>query len=946
MHSRGNAFHAALLCLSVPVAFCPSTISVRGQQPPIPLVDPVPANPSERQAQIDKLQSVLAEARKSGDSALEAKTLLNLAFQFAEPGQSHQAIDALSRAVPIFEKLGDRLGEGVSLQRMAETYLVRGDIDNALYYCRQAFPYLQGYSFWEPSVLELTARAQLQAWQLQSALDGFTLALHEFQSAPHTLDQWALPMTGQTMAEIGQVSFMLGDTAKGLNYFNQGLGVARQIGNRTLESMILNMMGGACLGAGEGQHAIKYFQQASEIRHAIGDRTGEALSLTMIGTAYLTLGNAAGAMDFSSQALVIVRAIGDRINEGMALQITCTAYELASQHQKAVDSCTEALALFRHIGDRKGEATVLAYLGNVSGQMGKPKEALAFLDEAVTISREVGDRQSEATALLYTGGVYSELGQSLNALAYFNQASTLVRALPDSQIKSTLMAISAPVLAALQEPMIGTSQAAAPCPPLVGQICEIVRNLGNGFMSLRMKNPQSALGYFDQMVSKSRELNILALEASGLEYKGLTYYLLNKPQSGHETFTQALTIAGQTGNPMLQSGIFYVLMGIEMREKPALAVFYGKQSLILVQQLRANIRDMDKETQKRFLESKSKIYHDLANLLIDQGRLAEAQQVLDLLKQQEYTDYVRSNPDWSLGSIALTPAEQQAEEEYRTVTAGLAAQGQRWNDLKQQKSRRPEEEKEFQQLSDTLARASQGLNDYYNRLYKLFGQGSEANRQLADVKGDLGQLRQVVSIIPHTVALYTLVSQDRVSIIVVTGSTAVARSSSISETDLYRKIAALQQALRDPRSDPRPAAQDLYNVLVAPVKADLEQVHAGTLVWSLDGVLRYIPMAALFDGRQYLVESYNNVTITPASISHLDQKPAFSSLYAAAMGISRQYERNLPALPGVATELSQIVRGTQGTDVPGVLPGTILLNDAFTQKEMEIQLARLKFQRI
>jgi CHAT domain-containing protein len=97
-------------------------------------------------------------------------------------------------------------------------------------------------------------------------------------------------------------------------------------------------------------------------------------------------------------------------------------------------------------------------------------------------------------------------------------------------------------------------------------------------------------------------------------------------------------------------------------------------------------------------------------------------------------------------------------------------------------------------------------------------------------------------------------------------------------------------------------------------------------------------MAALFDGKQYLVEKYNTVTITPASIPHLAEKPDVSKLSAAAMGISRKYEEGLPALPAVVGELNEIVTDAQVKGTNGVLPGTILLDGQFTEKAMEDQL--------
>ncbi len=155
---------------------------------------------------------------------------------------------------------------------------------------------------------------------------------------------------------------------------------------------------------------------------------------------------------------------------------------------------------------------------------------------------------------------------------------------------------------------------------------------------------------------------------------------------------------------------------------------------------------------------------------------------------------------------------------------------------------------------------------------------------MADVKGDVSALKQTIAKMPRTVALYTLVGKDRIGQIVISGSATVARDYAIGEVELNRKIAAFQQVLRDPTKDAKPLAQELYKILIGPVKADLDQAHAETLVWSLDGVLRYLPIAALYDGKKYIVENYNTVTITPASIAHLVERPDVSNLSVAAMG--------------------------------------------------------------
>ena len=51
--------------------------------------------------------------------------------------------------------------------------------------------------------------------------------------------------------------------------------------------------------------------------------------------------------------------------------------------------------------------------------------------------------------------------------------------------------------------------------------------------------------------------------------------------------------------------------------------------------------------------------------------------------------------------------------------------------------------------------------------------------------------------------------------------------------------------------------------LSRPIEGDLAGVKADTIVWSLDGTLRYLPMAAIWDkDKGYLAERFANAVIT------------------------------------------------------------------------------------
>jgi CHAT domain-containing protein len=120
------------------------------------------------------------------------------------------------------------------------------------------------------------------------------------------------------------------------------------------------------------------------------------------------------------------------------------------------------------------------------------------------------------------------------------------------------------------------------------------------------------------------------------------------------------------------------------------------------------------------------------------------------------------------------------------------------------------------------------------------------------------------------------------------------------------------------------------------VASDLKGAQAQTLMWSLDGVLRYLPVAALHDGEAYLVERYRHVMFTPASQARLKDAPQ-TTWKALGLGVS-QAHGEFGALPGVVEELQGIIRDEGQAASTGVLPGAIKLDAAFTAQAMRAAL--------
>ena len=108
----------------------------------------------------------------------------------------------------------------------------------------------------------------------------------------------------------------------------------------------------------------------------------------------------------------------------------------------------------------------------------------------------------------------------------------------------------------------------------------------------------------------------------------------------------ALSLAKTAADPDIQGGIDTSLM-IDFRnqQRPDEAIFFGMDAVNAFQQMRKNIAGLDQDLQAGFAQSKSETYRELAELLVQTDRLGEAEQVLDLLKEQELKEVVRGAAD-------------------------------------------------------------------------------------------------------------------------------------------------------------------------------------------------------------------------------------------------------------------------------------------------------------
>jgi CHAT domain-containing protein len=131
----------------------------------------------------------------------------------------------------------------------------------------------------------------------------------------------------------------------------------------------------------------------------------------------------------------------------------------------------------------------------------------------------------------------------------------------------------------------------------------------------------------------------------------------------------------------------------------------------------------------------------------------------------------------------------------------------------------------------------------------------------------------------------------------------------VSHNDVVDAAKEFRKLVSDPskldQTKYRKTAEQLYRWIVSPLEPQLKAQGIDTLLFSMDDGLRTIPIAALHDGSQFLVEKYSSALIPSFGLTNTNRSLALKQQPMLAMGITKSTE-GLAALPAVPAEIAAI----------------------------------------
>lgn len=847
-----------------------------------------------------------------------AAILNNLGNTHIYLAQYDKAMAYLQRALSITEKnLGlEHPDTAMVLHNIAGVYRYLGQTEKALVFQQRSLNVLE--NVWGPD------HPNVARGLASLATDYVALAQYEkalaFQKRALTIFEKSLgpdhPGTARVLNDLALTYSALAQHAEALPLKKRSLAIVQKLlgPDHPLNATTLGNLALTLNALAQYDNALTLNRRALAITEkSLGpDHPDTALRLNNLAENHSALAQHDQALALKQRALVITEKVlgPDHPDTERSLNNLASTHITLAQYDKALPLQQRALAISEKIYGTAHPATarILNNLASTYGALGQHAKALALQERSLAIYEKVLGPEHPDTALSL-----NELAQTYAHLAHHNKALLLQqRALV---IYENVFGPDHP----------GTARG-------LNDLASTYSALAQRAKALPLQ--ERSLAIIEKIVGPDHPTTATTLNNLALTFSDLAQHKRALP-----LLERALTITEKalgSDHPDTAKRMNNFAFILERLNHPEAAIVFLKSAVNIYQTQRERVSGVGTAELKSYTQSVSRVYQSLANALTDQGRLAEAQMVLDMLKEDEQFEFIRrsASADPRRTRMGYNATEQAWVNRYRQVADRLAALGA--EEVALQKKAKlglsPEQQARQKALAADLAVARAAFDAYLTELRTSFAQKGPA-RAVEVVETSQQALRETQDLLKglgdDVVLLQYYMTDDKVGMLLTTPGVQLARTSAVNAKDLSRQIAEFRRLLRDPKSAVQPAAQALYQLLVAPVAQDLVQAGAKTVMLSLDGALRYVPFAALHDGQQYLAQRWNLPMYT--SVARGKLRDAVSTEWqAAGLGLTRAVGE-FDALPAVKAEMSSIVKSGRS----GVLPGEVFLDQAFSAARLK-----------
>ncbi|MEH2436121.1 MAG: CHAT domain-containing protein [Nostoc sp.] len=636
--------------------------------------------------------------------------------------------------------------------------------------------------------------------------------------------------------------------------------------------------------SGSFAEAIRVWQTAAQQYHNQGDRTNEALSLSYLSLAQQELNQWEAAKQSIEESIKILQTAKPSVDAIIWAQVLNTQANLQLHTDKtetALETWQQAQKYYEQAGDKMGS---------------------------------IGSQINQAQAL-QSLGFYRRSKQQLEAL------TQKLAAMPDSEIKvsglrSLGLALHAIGDSSRSQEVLEQSLATANKIVAKTQLSSILSSLGK--VASDLQDPEAALNYFEDAQTAATNPNE-ALQACLARFKLLVDY--NKLE-------YAIPLAPQLRQELSELAPSHSSLNAAINFVATLNHLENPDRVLPSKDLAQLMADTVKSAQE-IQDATAQAYalHQWAQLYRRKKQWSEAKELaeksLNIARQLQADDLIAQSA-WQVGQLY----KQQGDRKEAIIAYTEA--------VKSLKALRgdmvavnPDVQFSFRESVEPVYRelVSLLLDEQPTQAALMQARELIESLQIAELDNFLGEAcldkaQQIDEVDPTATVIYPIILSDRLGVILSkTGQPLRYYVTQKSQAEIEQTLDKFLVAL-NPVSDSKvrdQLSQQIYDWLIQKAEVDQAFIDTKTLVFVLDGRLRNIPMAALYDGNQYLIEKYA-VALSPG-LQLMAARSLSSKHIDAIIGGISQSRAGFSPLPSVELEVKEISQ---------TVPSTMLLNQKFT----------------
>jgi tetratricopeptide (TPR) repeat protein len=198
---------------------------------------------------------------------------------------------------------------------------------------------------------------------------------------------------------LGILAVVMADYASARAHFEEGVSVARGLGDDRAIADHLTGLGHVAHAKGKYDEARSYFEAGRQLRRALADVWGTADSLWSLGILAQAVEDRSGAQRFHEASLAYRREIGDLRGIASSLNELGRIAHQQGDHSARRARHEESLRIKRALRDRRGIAYSLLHLGWLAHDQGDGPTARRLFRESLGIAQHMGDRSGVADLL-------------------------------------------------------------------------------------------------------------------------------------------------------------------------------------------------------------------------------------------------------------------------------------------------------------------------------------------------------------------------------------------------------------------------------------------------------------------------------------------------------------------------------------------------------------------